>query len=72
MMSTTSQPESSTVLRHQKDGSRISVPCPTSIVDYNTFMGGSTEETKSGGTIAAEQNAENFTNTFFTFCLTWP
>ena len=28
VMSTTSQPESTNVLRRQKDGSRISVPCP--------------------------------------------
>ena len=38
-MSTTSQPESSAVLRRLKDGTRIYVPCPMSIVNYNTFMG---------------------------------
>ena len=37
--STTSQPESTNVLRRQKDGSRISVPCPMSVLDYNTYMG---------------------------------
>ena len=40
VISTTSQPESTNVLRHQKDGSRISVPCPMSVMDYNTYMGG--------------------------------
>ena len=40
VMSNTSQPESSTVLRCQKNGLRIPVPCPTSIMDYNNFMGG--------------------------------
>ena len=28
------------MLRRQKSGSRISVPCPKSIIDYNMFMGG--------------------------------
>ena len=40
VMATTSQPTTGTVLRHQKDGSRIPVPCPQSIIDYNMFMGG--------------------------------
>ena len=40
VMSTTSQPEMGTVLRRQKDGTRITVPCPLSIIDYNQFMGG--------------------------------
>ena len=39
-MSTTSQPTTGTVLRRQKDGTRIPVPCPQSIMDYNMFMGG--------------------------------
>ena len=41
MMSTTSQPSATaSVLRRQKDGSRISIPCPESIISYNRFMGG--------------------------------
>ena len=40
VMSTTSQPDVGTVLRQQKDGFRISVPCPLSIMEYNNFMGG--------------------------------
>ena len=40
VMSTNGQPESGSVTRRQKDGSRISVPCPISVVDYNKFMGG--------------------------------
>ena len=39
-MSTTSQPEPGTVLCHQKVGSRISAPCPLSVQNYYTFMGG--------------------------------
>ena len=40
MMSTEIQPTTGTVLRRQKDGSRILVPCPQSIIEYNSFMGG--------------------------------
>ena len=40
VMSTTSLLDTGTVLRQQKDGSRIPVPCPLSIIDYNNFMGG--------------------------------
>ena len=40
VMSTTTQPEMGTVLCRQKDGTRITVPCPLSIIDYNQFMGG--------------------------------
>ena len=40
-MSTTSQPSATgTVLRCQKDGTRISVPCPEAIITYNQDMGG--------------------------------
>ena len=41
VMSTTSQPSAiGTVLRRQKDGTRISVPCPEAIIIYNRYMGG--------------------------------
>lgn len=40
VMSTGIQPDTGTVLRRQKDGSRISVPCPQSIISYNEHMGG--------------------------------
>ena len=39
VMSTGSQPTIGTVLRRQKDGSRIPVPCPQ-FIDYNMFMVG--------------------------------
>ena len=45
VMSTTSQPA---VLRRQKDGTRLSVPCPMSIDHYNSNMGVSTGETIQG------------------------
>ena len=41
VMSTTSQPSAiGTVLRRQKDGTRILVPCPEAIIIYNRYMGG--------------------------------
>jgi hypothetical protein len=39
-MSTATQPEMGTVLGRQKHGTRITVPCPLSIMDFNQFMGG--------------------------------
>ena len=40
-MSTTSQPETTgTVLRRQRDGTRVSVPCLEAIISYNQNMGG--------------------------------
>ena len=41
VMSTNTQPDASgSVLRRQRDGSRIQVPCPQSIIAYNQHMGG--------------------------------
>ena len=41
VMSTNTQPSATgTVLRQQRDGSRIPVPFPESIIDYNRYMGG--------------------------------
>ena len=41
VMSTTTQPTAvGSVLRRQRDGSRLSVPCPESVLTYNKYMGG--------------------------------
>ena len=41
VMATNCQPtDAGTVLRGTQDGSRIPVPCPQSIILYNTYMGG--------------------------------
>jgi hypothetical protein len=41
VMSTTTQPsEAGSVLRRQRNGSRIPVSCPGSIISYNLWMGG--------------------------------
>lgn len=40
VMSTNSQPSATgTVLRRKKDGSRVPVPCPESVILYNRWMG---------------------------------
>ena len=40
-MSTNTQPSATgSVLRRQRNGTRISVPCPESIISYNSNMGG--------------------------------
>ena len=41
VLSTASQPnETSTVKRKQQDGRKADVPCPSSVVNYNKYMGG--------------------------------
>ena len=41
VLSTNSQPDvPGTVLRRQKDGSKVTVDCPQSIIHYNKYMGG--------------------------------
>ena len=41
VMSTNTQPTATgTVLRRQRNGSRISVPCPEAVISYNSNMGG--------------------------------
>ena len=41
VMSTTSQPSATgIVFRRQRDGTRVSVPCPEAILTYNRNMGG--------------------------------
>ena len=73
VMSTNCQPSSTgTVSRKQRDGSTIEVPCPESIIHYNMFMGGVDRGDQLRGYYrSADQRAENFINTFFSFSLTW-
>ena len=40
MLSSNCQPEMTAVQRKQKDGTRIQVSCPKSVVSYNTYMSG--------------------------------
>ena len=69
VMSTTSQPEPSTVLRRQKDGSRLSIPCPMSIVDYNTFMGGVDRGDQVRGYYSCRTKCRKFYKYIFHFLL---
>ena len=67
VMSAGCQPELGTVLRHQRDGSRISVSCPQCIVDYNAFMGGVDWGDQVRGYYSCRTKCRKFLNTFFTF-----
>ena len=65
IMSTNSQPSAArTVLRKQKDGTRIHVPCPESIISYNMFMGGVDRGDQLRGYYSCRSKVENFTNIF--------
>ena len=69
VMSTTSQPESTNVLQRQKDGSRISVPCPMSIMDYNTYMGGVDRGDQVRGYYSCRMKCRKFYKYIFHFLL---
>ena len=68
VMTTCCQPnEKGNVLRRQRDGTRISLPCQTAIIRYNTYMEARTVGTNSGATTVG---AQRVTNLYFTFFLT--
>ena len=67
VMSTTSQPEMGTVLHWQKDGTRITVPCPQSIIDYNQFMGGVDRGDQIRGYYSCRTKCRKFYKYFFYF-----
>ena len=69
VMSTTSQPESTNVLRRQKDGSRISVPCPMSVLDYNTYMGSVDRGDQVRGYYSCRTKCRKFYKYIFHFLL---
>ena len=70
--STTSQPAASgTVLRQQKDGTRVPESCPDNIITTSTWVG-LIEKTSSKATISAELKAESFISTYSTFSSMWP
>ena len=68
-MSTAHDPtESTTVLRRQRDGTRVPVKCPVMIRDYNVKMGGVDNGDQSQeGTTSYDPNSESSTCTFSTF-----
>ena len=69
MMSTGIQPTTGTVLRRQKDGSRILVPCPQSIIEYNSFMGGVDRGDQIRGYYSCRTKCRKFYKYIFHFLL---
>ena len=69
VMSTNGQPETGSVTRRQKDGSRISVPCPISVVDYNKFMGGVDRGDQIRGYYSCRTKCRKFYKYIFYFLL---
>ena len=69
VMSTTSQPDVGTVLRRQKDGSRISVRCPLSIMEYNNYMGGVDRGGQVRGYYSCRTKCRKFYKYIFHFLL---
>ena len=55
--------------RRLSDGTKIDVPCPSSISEYNTYMRGVDRGDQIRGTIKQELNAGSSTNISFGFYL---
>ena len=67
VMSTNTQPSATgTVLRRKKDGSRVSVPCPESIILYNQYMGGVDRGDQLRGYYSCRTKCRKFSDTFIT------
>ena len=70
VMSTNSQPSAAgTVLRKQKDGTHIHVPCPESIISYNKFMGGVDRGDQLRGYYSCRSKRRKFYKYIFFFLL---
>ena len=70
VISTTTQPTAvGTVLRRQKDGSRIPVPCPEAIITYNEFMGGVDRGDQLRGYYSCRTKSRKFYKYIFHFLL---
>ena len=52
-----------TVLRTQKDGTRIPVPCPTACAEYNKYMGGVDHGDQLRGYYHVRMKCRKFYNT---------
>lgn len=67
-MSTSTQPSATgTVLRRLKDGSRIHVACPESILQYNAFMGGVDRGDQQRGYYSCRTKSRKFYKYIFYF-----
>ena len=70
VMSSNCQPTGvGTVLRRLQDGSRVSVPCPESIISYNKFMGGVDRGDQLRGYYSCRTKSRKFYKYIFTFLL---
>ena len=70
VMSTCRQPnEHGSVLRHQRDGTGISLPCPAAIVSYNTSMGGVDRGDQLRGYYSCQSKSHKFYKYIFYFLL---
>ena len=70
VMSTCCQPnEKGSVLRRQRDGTRISLPCPQAIIQYNTYMGGVDRGDQLRGYYSCRSKSRKFYKYIFYFLL---
>ena len=70
VLSTNTQPTATgTVLRRQKDGSRVPVPCPEAIISYNEFMGGVDRGDQLRGYYSCRTKSRKFYKYIFYFLL---
>lgn len=70
VMSTNSQPnETGNVLRRQRDGNRITLPCPKAVIDYNNYMGGVDRGDQLRGYYSCRSRSRKFYKYIFYFLL---
>ena len=70
VLSTNTQPTATgTVLRKQRDGTRIPVPCPQAIISYNEFMGGVDRGDQVRGYYSCRMKSRKFYKYIFYFLL---
>ena len=70
VMSTNCQAtETGSVQQKTQDGSRISVPCPQAVLQYNTYMGGVDRGDQLRGYYKCRSRSRKFYKYIFTFCL---
>ena len=70
VMSTNSQPtDHGSVLRRQRDGTRVSYPCPASVITYNAHMGGVDRGDQLRGYYSCRLKSRKFYKYIFHFLL---
>ena len=70
VMSTCCQPnESGSVQRRQRDGTRLNLPCPSSIISYNAYMGGVDHGDQLRGYYSCRSKSRKFYKYIFYFLL---